>query len=161
MRFRKREPLFSVLLDTGLHLLDSVRERLPGNMDDVRDRVRDTYGTASERVGRATDALRGQEDSHIFGRVGVLLLGVGVGVGIGLLIAPASGEETRADITAKVSDLGDKVRERTGKSRRVQLGLTTSNGLYDTNGVPGYASYYAVRRHHRENQKAEGGDQGD
>jgi hypothetical protein len=115
MRFRKREPLLSVLLDTGLHLLDSVRERLSDNMDDVTDRVRDTYGTASERVGRATDALRGQEDSHIFGRVGVLLLGVGVGVGLGLLIAPASGEETRADITAKVSDLGDRVGERTGK----------------------------------------------
>jgi hypothetical protein len=28
-----------------------------------------------------------------------------------------------------------------GKSHRVQLGLTTSNGLYDTNGVLGYASY--------------------
>jgi len=91
-------------------------------MDDVRDRVRDTYGTASERVGRATDALRGKEDSHIFGKVGVLLLGVGVGVGIGLLIAPASGEETRADITAKVSDLGDKVRERTGKKPQAATG---------------------------------------
>ena len=113
MRFRKREPLLSVLLDTGLHLLDSVRERLPDNMDDVRDRVRDTYGTASERVGRATDALRGKEESHIFGTVGILLLGVGVGSG--LLIAPASGEETRADITTKVSDLGDNVRERTVK----------------------------------------------
>src|SRR5690242_6556783 len=58
MRFRKREPLLSILLDTGLHLLDSFRERLPDNMDDLRDRVTDTYGTASERVGRATDALR-------------------------------------------------------------------------------------------------------
>jgi hypothetical protein len=28
MGFRKREPLFSVLLDTGLHLLDSLRDRL-------------------------------------------------------------------------------------------------------------------------------------
>jgi hypothetical protein len=36
-------------------------------------------------------------------------------VGIGILIAPASGEETRADIADKVSDLGDKVREHTGK----------------------------------------------
>jgi hypothetical protein len=115
MRFRQREPFLSFLLDAGLHLLDSVRERLPDNMDDVRDRVRDTYGTASDRVGRAADALRGQEESHILGTVGILLLGVGVGVGIGLLIAPASGEETRADITTKVSDLGDKVRERTVK----------------------------------------------
>jgi hypothetical protein len=115
MRFRKREPLFSVLLDTGLHLIDSLRERLPDNVDDIKDRVRDTYHTASDRVSRATDALRGEEDSHIFGTIGVLLIGVGLGVGIGLLIAPATGEETRADIADKVSDFGEKVRERTGK----------------------------------------------
>jgi gas vesicle protein len=40
---------------------------------------------------------------------------IGVGVGVGLLIAPASAENTRADITDKVFDFGDKVRERTGK----------------------------------------------
>ena len=115
MRFRKREPLLSVLLDTGLQLLDSVRERLPDDIDDIKDRVRDGYGTASERVSRATNALRGEEDSHIFGTVGALLLGVGIGVGIGILIAPASGDETRRDLTDKVSDFGDKIRERTGK----------------------------------------------
>jgi len=115
MRFRKREPLFNVLLDTGLHLLDSLRERLPNNVDDIKDTVRDTYGTASDRVSRATNALRGEEDSQILGKVGALLIGVGIGVGVGLLVAPASGEETRSDITDKVSDFSDKVRERTGK----------------------------------------------
>jgi hypothetical protein len=115
MRFKKREPLVSVLLDAALHLFDSVRERLPDNVDDIKDRVRDTYGTASDRVSRATDALRSEEDSQILGKVGALLIGVGIGVGIGLLIAPASGEETRAEITDKVSDFSDKVRERTGK----------------------------------------------
>ena len=115
MRFRKREPLFSVLLDTGLHLIDSLRERLPDNVDDIKDRVRDTYDTASDRVTRATGALRGEEESHIFRTIGVLLIGVGIGVGVGLLIAPATGEKTRADIADKVSDFGDKVRERTGK----------------------------------------------
>ena len=115
MRFKKREPLFNVLLDTGLHLLDSLRERLPDNVDDIKRRVRDTYDTASDRVSRATDALRGEEDSHMLGKVGALLIGVGIGVGIGVLIAPSSGEETRADITDKVSDFGDKVRQRTGK----------------------------------------------
>jgi YtxH-like protein len=115
MRFKKREPLFNVLLDTGLHLLDSFRERLPNNVDDIKDRVRDRYDTASHRVSRATDALRGEEDSQILGKVGALLIGVGIGVGVGLLIAPASGEETRADISDKVSDFGDKVRERTAK----------------------------------------------
>jgi len=111
MRFRKREPLFSVLLDAGLYLLDSLRDRLPDNMDDIKSRVRDTYDTASDRVSRATNALRGEQESHIFGKAVVLAIGVGVGVGIGLLIAPASGEETLEKIGDKVSDLGDKVRE--------------------------------------------------
>jgi hypothetical protein len=122
MRFKKRDPLFSVLLDTGLNLLDSLRERLPDNVDDIKDRVRDTYGTASDRLSRATDALRGDEESHIFSTIGALVMGVGIGVGIGLLIAPSSGEETRADLADKVSDFGDRVRERTGKKPQVATG---------------------------------------
>jgi gas vesicle protein len=61
-----------------------------------------------------------EEDLHILGKVGALLIGVGVGVG--LLIAPAGGEETRADIAEKVSDFGDKVRERTGKKPQTATG---------------------------------------
>ena len=115
MKFKKKELLLGVLLGTGLNLLNSLREHLPDNVDDIKDRVRDTYATASHRVSRATDALRGEEDSHVLGKVGALLIGVGVGVGVGLLIAPARGDETRADIAEKVADFGDKVRERTGK----------------------------------------------
>jgi hypothetical protein len=114
MKFKKPD-LLSVLLGTGLYLVDNLRERLPDNMDEIKGRARETYETASDRLGRATNALRGKEDSHILGTVGALLVGVGIGVAVGLLIAPASGEETRADIADKVSDLGDKVRERTGK----------------------------------------------
>jgi len=114
MRFKKREPFFSFLLDTGLDLLDSLRERLPDDVDDIKGRVRDSYETASHRVSRATDALRGEEDSQMLGKVGALLIGVGIGVGIGILIAPASGEGTRGDIADKVSEFSDKVRERTG-----------------------------------------------
>ena len=116
MSFRKREPLYSFLIDTGLNLLDSLRDRLPDNVDDIKDRVRDSYSIASNRVGRATAALRGEEDSQILGKALALAIGVGIGVGIGLLIAPASGKEIRADIADKVSDFGDKVRERSGKS---------------------------------------------
>ena len=117
MKFEKRQLLLGVLLGTGLNLLNSLREHLPDNVDDIKDRVKDTYATASNRVSRATDALRGEEDSHVLGKVGALLIGVGVGAGVGLLIAPARGEKTRADIAEKVSDFGDKVRERTGKQR--------------------------------------------
>jgi len=125
MKFKKKELLFSVLLGTGLHLLDSLRERLPDNVDDIKRKVRDTDGTASHRVSRATDALRGEEDSHILGKVGAMLIGVGIGVGIGVLVAPTSGEETRADIADKASDFGDKVRQRT---RKRPQGATGTSG---------------------------------
>jgi hypothetical protein len=115
MRFRKREPLSSVLLGTSLRLLDSLRDCWPDNMDDIKGKVRDTYSTASDRVSRATDAIRGEEESHIFGKAVALAIGVGIGIGIGVLIAPASGEETRADFADKVSDLSGKVHQHSGK----------------------------------------------
>jgi hypothetical protein len=118
MKFKKREVL-GVLLSTGLYLLDNLCERLPDNLENIKGRARETYERASGRLGRATDALRGKEDSQILSNVGALLIGVGVGVGVGLLIAPASGEETRADIAKKVSDFGKKVPNREQKPQGV------------------------------------------
>ena len=115
MKFKKKELLLGVLLGTGLDLLNNLRDRLPDNMDDIKDRARERYETASNRLGRATNILRGKDESRIFSKVSALLIGVGVGLGVGLLIAPASGEKTRADISDKVSDLGSKVREQAGK----------------------------------------------
>ena len=112
MKFKKRESLLGVLLSTGLYLLDNLREHVPDNLDDIKGRARETYETASERLGRATDAFAGKEDSQMFGKVCALLIGVGIGVGVGLLFAPASGEETRADIGNKGSAFGEKVRDR-------------------------------------------------
>ncbi len=115
MRFKKREPLFNVLLGTGIYLLYKLRERLPDNMDSIKSRLRDTYDIASGRVSRATNVLRGKEDSQTFGKIGALLTGLGIGAGVGLLVAPASGDKTRANLADKVSDFSDNVRERTGK----------------------------------------------
>ena len=63
----------------------------------------------------------------MLGKVGALLIGVGVGVGVGLLIAPARGEKTRADIAEKVSDFGDKVREAAGKKPQSATGTHGEN----------------------------------
>ena len=126
MRFKKRESILSALLGTGLYLLENLRERLPDNLDDVKGRARETYETASGRLGRAADTLRGKEDSQIFGKVSALLIGVGIGVGVGLLIAPASGDETRADVADKVSDFDERVRERT--IRKKPQGATGTTG---------------------------------
>jgi len=62
MKFKKQGSLLNVLLGTGLYLVDTLRERLPDNMDAIKSRARDTYDTASDRLSRATDALRGEED---------------------------------------------------------------------------------------------------
>lgn len=131
MRFRRRQPLLNILLDSGLQLLDSVRGHLPDDMDNMKDRVRVGYGTASQRVSRAANALRGEEESHIVGTVGALLLGVGIGVGIGILIAPVSGgDETRRDLNDKVSDLGDKIREGTGKKPQGATGTEAQHEFF-------------------------------
>jgi hypothetical protein len=123
MRSRKREQLLSLLLGTSFYLLDKLRDRLPDNMDDIKDRAWGTYETASDRLGRAANVLRGKQESRIFGKIGALMIGVGVGVGVGLLIAPASGEKTRADLTDKVSEFGDKVRERKRKTPEGATGI--------------------------------------
>lgn len=127
MKFKKNELFLGVLLGAGLNVLNLLRDRLPDNLGDIKTKIRDTYGTASSRVSRASDALRGEEDSHILGKVGALLIGVGVGVGVGLLIAPAGGEETRADIAEKVSQFGEKVRERSGKKPKNATGTHGEN----------------------------------
>jgi hypothetical protein len=115
MKFKKRESILGVLLSTGLYLFDTLRGRMPDNVDDIKGRAKETYETASERLGRATDALAGKEDSQMLGKVGALLIGVGIGVGVGLLIATARGEETRANIAKNASDFGEKVRDRERK----------------------------------------------
>src|SRR2546423_8542392 len=97
MRLRKENILTNVLLGTGLYLLDSLRDRFAEGVDDIRGRARDTYDTASERVSRASDVLRGEDHPGLNAGVS-LLIGIGIGVGVGMLLAPASGEETRTKI---------------------------------------------------------------
>ena len=111
MGLRKENLLWNVMLGTGVYLLDSLRNRLSEGVDDFGGRARDTYDEASRRVSRASDAIRGEDNSGMRTAV-ALLAGIGVGVGVGLLLAPASGEETRGTISNKVQDFGDRVRDK-------------------------------------------------
>src|SRR5438445_10267174 len=65
----------------GAYLLYSMRHRL-GDIEDLRDRARESYETASRRIGRASDAFRGK-DHAIVRTATASLMGVGVGVGAG------------------------------------------------------------------------------
>ena len=128
MRSRKDKVLLNMLLGTGVYLLDSWRNRMGGTVEDLRSRAQDTYETAADRVSRAADVIRG-EDSNVVGTAGAALLGLGIGVGIGLLLAPASGEETRKTSPAKRATFATAFRRaplRHRHLRRIKAGHWTS-----------------------------------
>ena len=111
MKTTKQRALINLLLGTGVFLLDSMRSRMGGSVDDLRSRAQDTYETASHRFSRAADVIRG-DDSHWMGAAAAGVLGLGVGVGIGLLLAPASGEETRSSIAQKARGIRERISSR-------------------------------------------------
>jgi ElaB/YqjD/DUF883 family membrane-anchored ribosome-binding protein len=117
MKLRREKVLWNVLLGTSVYLLDSLRGRLNEGIDELSDRARDTYSEASRRAGRAMEVVRG-EDHGGTNAVAALVVGVGVGVGVGLLLAPASGKETRDTISNKVHQFGDRVRDKFSDQKR-------------------------------------------
>ena len=123
MGTRKDKLLWNVLLGTGVYLLDSIRGRFSDSVDDISDRARETYGEASRRVSRASNVIRGEDHSGI-STAAALLIGVGVGVGVGMLLAPASGEETRGTISNKVQEFGGRVRDKFSE------GQSSATGTY-------------------------------
>jgi gas vesicle protein len=121
MRRRKRNTILNnLLLGAGAYLLYSIRHQL-GEIDDLRDRARGSYETASRRIGRAREALRGK-DHHALSTAMALLLGGGAGVGIGLLAAPASGQKTLADISQRARESYETVSSRIGRAGDVLRG---------------------------------------
>lgn len=113
MKLRKENILLNILLGTGLYLLDSMRDRLSDSVEDLTDRARDTYESASDRARRAKQVIRG-EDHPALGTATALLIGVGIGVGVGMLLAPASGEETRSNLADKVRSFSRDKESATG-----------------------------------------------
>jgi gas vesicle protein len=109
--------LLKLLLGTGLYLLEQsdgatkdMRDRAADQLSDLRDAAQEKYETASNRVARASRAIRG-EDHHVLSNTLRFVAGVGVGLGVGLILAPASGEETRSVIAGRVHEMGDRVRK--------------------------------------------------
>ena len=108
--------LLKVLLGAGLYLLEqsdnavkSARDRAAGPLGDLRDTAQEKYEAAAERMARASKAIRG-EDNDVLRNTLLFTAGIGVGVGVGLILAPASGVETRNAISGRVHEVGDKVR---------------------------------------------------
>jgi hypothetical protein len=78
----------------------TLAEQVKGN---VRSSAHDLK-TKDARIQRALELI---QQSHP-----VPVGDVGLGIGVGILLAPASGEETRSSIAEKVQDVGERVRDR-------------------------------------------------
>jgi hypothetical protein len=120
MRLRKNT-LLDALMGAGLFLLDPVRDRLADSIENLTGRAQDTYDTATDRLGRASSAIRGEDHSGL-SSAAAMLIGLGIGVGVGMLLAPASGEETRSNLADKVHNFGDRVRDRMSNEPRPASG---------------------------------------
>jgi hypothetical protein len=110
---KKRAFLNNVLLGAGLYVLDSVGQHLAENIRevgrkarnndvDLRARTSDVHSEVSERFEGGDNRTILRNSRHFLDAVGAAIIGVGVGVGIGVILAPASGEETRRNIEERV-----------------------------------------------------------
>src|SRR5215831_6735289 len=78
------------------------------------DRASDVLSDLSDRGRKLID----REQNYRAYTVGALAAGLGLGIGVGMLLAPASGKQTRDTISGKVQDIGNQVGERFGKEKR-------------------------------------------
>ena len=92
-------------------LLKSAMKTAMFLMDQTADQVERVSDRAADYADDARSAIFPEED-HTLRNILLFAAGVGVGVGAGLLLAPASGEETRNSIGEKVHDISGKVKER-------------------------------------------------
>jgi len=96
----KLNNLVRSILKTAVYIMDQTAEQV--------DRASDR---ASEIADDARNAIYPRED-HTLRNLLAFAAGIGVGVGAGMLLAPSSGTELRSNISDKVQEIGNKVRNR-------------------------------------------------
>jgi len=105
-----------LLFGVGLALTEPrerhrVYRRVSDKLDDLADQASRGYDTATERLENVYRAARG-EDRTVLVSVTSFVVGVGVGAGVGLLLAPASGKETRDNIADRITSFKSDMRDR-------------------------------------------------
>jgi gas vesicle protein len=106
--------------------VDDMTDTVTSKYDDLTDAVASQYDQAVDRLEAASAALRGR--SYRSSQVTGFLLGVGIGAGLGILLAPASGRETRESVRDKAAEMKNRVFESaasvTGKMRQSVADMT-------------------------------------
>lgn len=92
-------------------ILRSVLKTAVYIMDQTAESVDRASSRASELADDARDALYPTEN-HTLRNIFAFAAGVGVGIGAGMLLAPSSGTELRNNISDKVQEISDRVKNR-------------------------------------------------
>ena len=103
------------VLKTAVCVMDQYVEQVDRASSRVSDEVSDLVDRSKKMVGVRED--------HTLRRVLSFAAGVGLGVGAGMLLAPASGSQTRRSIKEKAEDIGT----RAGRRFRGSEGSTVAN----------------------------------
>jgi hypothetical protein len=96
-------------LFTAPKIRASIADEWKERTGDVTDAIASRYEDPVDRLEAAASALRRR--TYWPSRTVGFLVGVGVGAGLGILLAPASGSETREAIRGKAADMKNRVVE--------------------------------------------------
>ena len=88
--------------------VDDLTDRAATKYENVSDTVASKYEDTVERLQNAAAAIQGK--GYWPSRVTGFLIGVGVGAGLGILLAPASGSETRESVRGAAVDVTNRIR---------------------------------------------------
>ena len=97
------------LLFTDPKVRSTIGDRLKDHVDSLTDTVAGKYEDAADRVEAAAAAF--QRKRTWPSRAAGFLLGAGIGAGLGILLAPASGAETRDAVRDKAVDIKNRAFE--------------------------------------------------
>ncbi|MGA6987266.1 MAG: YtxH domain-containing protein [Terriglobales bacterium] len=97
------------LLFTDPKVRSAIGDQLKDRVDNLTDTVTSKYEDAADRVQAAAAAFQGKRNWP--SRVASFMLGVGIGAGLGVLLAPASGAETRDAVRDKAVAMKNRVFE--------------------------------------------------
>jgi gas vesicle protein len=95
------------LMFTDPSVWSDASEKVSSHMDDVHDALNDRYGKVRQQLKDTRDELLGNDSSWV-GPVASFVGGAIVGAGVAILLAPASGEDTRAAIRTAATNVTRK-----------------------------------------------------
>jgi hypothetical protein len=87
-----------------------IYNRVTDRLDDLADNAARHYDNAADRVESLYRSVSGEDHPALAGATS-FLIGMGIGVGAGVLLAPASGKQTREAIVEKVERFREDVRD--------------------------------------------------